>query len=95
MKNSFKELKKDELVAKRGELRKKYFDFRFQAVVGHVENPVQARNLRRQIARVETLLNAAGKPGTAAVAAPAASAKPARATRAAKATSAAKTADKK
>ena len=37
MKNSFKELKLDELVAKRAELRKKYFDFRFHAVVGHVE----------------------------------------------------------
>jgi len=73
MKNSFKELKKDELVVKRGELRKKYFDFRFQAVVGHVENPVEARNLRRQIARVETLINSVGKADTA-VAAPAASA---------------------
>jgi large subunit ribosomal protein L29 len=58
MKNSFKELKLDELVAKRAELRRKYFDFRFQAVVGHVENPVQARVLRRQIARVETLIKA-------------------------------------
>ena len=57
MKNSFKELKLDELVAKRGELRKKYFDFRFQSVVGHVENPVQARVLRRQIARLETLIH--------------------------------------
>jgi large subunit ribosomal protein L29 len=66
MKNSFKELKKDELVAKRAELRKSYFDFRFQAVVGHVENPVQARNLRRQIARLETLIKAADKPGAAA-----------------------------
>ena len=60
MKNSFKELKIDELVAKRAELRKKYFDFRFQAVVGHVENPVEARNLRRQIARVETLIRSVG-----------------------------------
>jgi large subunit ribosomal protein L29 len=65
MKNSFKELKLDELVAKRAELRKKYFDFRFQTVVGHVENPVQARVLRRQIARLETRLTAAGKPGAA------------------------------
>lgn len=64
MKNSFKELKTDELVAKRIELRKSYFDFRFQAVVGHVENPVQARNLRRQIARLETLINAAGQAAT-------------------------------
>ena len=59
MKNSFKQLKLDELVAKRVELRKKYFDFRFQSVVGHVENPVQARIFRRQIARVETRINAA------------------------------------
>lgn len=69
MKNSFKELRVDELVAKRAELRKSYFDFRFQAVVGHVENPVQARNLRRQIARLETLINAAGQPGAAVKAA--------------------------
>jgi large subunit ribosomal protein L29 len=76
MKNSFKELKLDELVAKRVELRKKYFDFRFQAVVGHVENPVQARVLRRQIARVETRIKAfAGSDaGEAAAAAPVAKA---------------------
>ncbi len=54
MKNSFKELKLEELAAKREELRKKYFDLRFQAVVGHVENPLEKRTLRRQIARIET-----------------------------------------
>ncbi|MDX9784406.1 MAG: 50S ribosomal protein L29 [Spirochaetia bacterium] len=56
MKNSFKELKLEELLAKREDLKKKYFDLRFQMVVGHVENPVQKRNLRRQIARLETLI---------------------------------------
>jgi large subunit ribosomal protein L29 len=56
MKNSFKDLKLDELRVKREELKKKYFDLRFQMVVGHVENPLQKRNLRRQIARVETLI---------------------------------------
>jgi large subunit ribosomal protein L29 len=56
MKNAFKELKLEELLAKREDLRKKYFDLRFQMVVGHVENPVQKRNLRRQIARLETLI---------------------------------------
>ncbi|MBN1241344.1 MAG: 50S ribosomal protein L29 [Spirochaetales bacterium] len=59
MRNSFKEMKKDELLAKRDELRKKYFDLRFQMVVGHVDNPLQKRNLRRQIARVETLIRQA------------------------------------
>ena len=56
MKNSFKELKHEELLMKREDLKKKYFDLRFQMVVGHVENPLQKRNLRRQIARVETLI---------------------------------------
>ncbi len=86
MKNSFKELKLDELVAKRAELRKKYFDFRFQAVVGHVENPVQARIFRRQIARLETRITAVKKPGAAVAAAPAAvvAEKPAKKARAAK-----------
>ena len=54
MKNSFKGMKRDELLAKREELRKKYFDLRFQMVVGHSENPLEKRTLRRQIARVET-----------------------------------------
>ncbi|HOZ71605.1 MAG TPA: 50S ribosomal protein L29 [Spirochaetales bacterium] len=56
MKNSFKELKLEELVAKRDELRKKYFDLRFQMVIGHVENPLQKRTMRRQIARLNTLI---------------------------------------
>ncbi len=60
MKNSFKELKLEELVQKREELRKKYFELRFQAVVGHVENPLMKRTLRRQIARVETLIGQRG-----------------------------------
>ncbi len=56
MKNSYKELKLDELVAKREELRKKFFDLRFQMVMGHVENPLEKRNLRRGIARLNTLI---------------------------------------
>jgi large subunit ribosomal protein L29 len=56
MKNSFKELKYEELLAKRSELRKKYLDVRFKSVVGHLENPLEKRTLRRQIARLETLI---------------------------------------
>jgi large subunit ribosomal protein L29 len=56
MKNSFKEMGLGELKAKREELSKKYFDVRFQMVVGHVENPLQKRELRRQIARLNTLI---------------------------------------
>ncbi len=65
MKNSFKELKYDELVAKRSDLKKKYFDLRFQMVVGHVENPVEKRVLRRQLARIETLIHNADRAAAA------------------------------
>ena len=56
MKNSFKNLSFPELKAKRDELNRKYMDFRFQMVIGHVENPLQRRELRRQIARLNTLI---------------------------------------
>jgi large subunit ribosomal protein L29 len=58
MKNSFKNLSFAELKAKRDELNRKYMDFRFQMVIGHVENPLQKRTLRRQIARLNTLIRA-------------------------------------
>jgi large subunit ribosomal protein L29 len=56
MKNSFKNLSFQELKVKRDELSRKYMDFRFQMVIGHVENPLQKRTLRRQLARLNTLI---------------------------------------
>ncbi|MDR0722888.1 MAG: 50S ribosomal protein L29 [Treponema sp.] len=56
MKHSFKNLSFPELKAKREELNKKYMEFRFQSVIGHVDNPLQKRTLRRQIARLNTLI---------------------------------------
>ena len=56
MRNSFKNLTFPELKAKRDELYRKYMDFRFQMVIGHVENPLLKRELRRQIARVNCLI---------------------------------------
>ena len=56
MKNSFKNLTFQELKVKRDELSRKYMDFRFQMVIGHVDNPLQKRGLRRQIARLNTLI---------------------------------------
>jgi len=56
MKNSFKNLSFTELKAKRDELSRKYMDFRFQLVIGHVDNPLHKRELRRQIARLNTLI---------------------------------------
>jgi large subunit ribosomal protein L29 len=56
MKNSFKNLSFPELKAKRDELNKKYMELRFQVVIGHVDNPLQKRIMRRQIARLNTLI---------------------------------------
>ena len=56
MRNTFKELTFEELLTKREELKKKYRDLRFNMVVGHVDNPLEKRTLRRQIARVNTLI---------------------------------------
>ena len=58
MKNSFKNLSYPEMKVKRDELKKKYMEFRFKIVIGHVDNPLQKRTLRRQIARLNTLIRA-------------------------------------
>lgn len=52
-----KDLSYDELVAKRNELKKQYMDFRFQGVIGHVDNPMQKRTMRHEIARLNTLIH--------------------------------------
>jgi large subunit ribosomal protein L29 len=61
-----------ELMAKRDELKKKYMEFRFKIVIGHVDNPLQKRTMRRQIARLNCLIRAheiaEQKGGAAAVA---------------------------
>ncbi len=57
-KKNVKELSYAELVSERNELKQKYMDLRFQMVVGHVDNPMQKRTMRRQIARLNTLIRA-------------------------------------
>jgi large subunit ribosomal protein L29 len=58
VKNSFKNLTYAELKSKRDELKRKYMEFRFKIVIGHVDNPLQKRTMRRQIARLNTLIHA-------------------------------------
>jgi len=66
VKHSFKNLSYPELKAKRDELKKKYMEFRFKIVIGHVDNPLQKRTLRRQIARLNTLIHTHEKAETKA-----------------------------
>ncbi len=57
MKNSFKDLTYEELLTKRVEISEKYRNTRFNMVVGHVENPLEKRNARRKLARLNTLIH--------------------------------------
>ncbi len=57
MKQTFNDLTMDELVAKREELSGKIRDLRFEMVMGHVENPMEKKNIRRQIARLNTMIH--------------------------------------
>ncbi|MDR3283564.1 MAG: 50S ribosomal protein L29 [Treponema sp.] len=51
-----KELSYSELIVKRDELKRKYMDFRFQKINGHVENPLLNRTYRREIAALNTFI---------------------------------------
>ena len=55
-KKNDKELSYKELVAIRDELKKEYMDFRFKLVISHVDNPMQKRTMRREIARLNTFI---------------------------------------
>ena len=57
MKDSFNDLAYGELLMRRDELRKQYRDVRFNLVVGHVDNPLQLRTLRRKLARLNTIVH--------------------------------------
>jgi large subunit ribosomal protein L29 len=47
---------KDELKTQLGELRKEQFNLRFQKSSGQLENTARVREVRRDIARIETIL---------------------------------------
>ncbi|MCX6966425.1 MAG: 50S ribosomal protein L29 [Verrucomicrobia bacterium] len=52
-----KELSVDELQARKRELNKEGFNLRLQQQTGQLEKPSQIRSIRREIARIETVLS--------------------------------------
>lgn len=57
MKDSFNDLTYGELVTRRDEIRTQYRDVRFNVVVGHVDNPLLLRTLKRKLARLNTIVH--------------------------------------
>ncbi len=47
----------DELVKEIGDLKKEQFNLRFQRASGQLENTARVRQVRRDIARVKTILH--------------------------------------
>jgi large subunit ribosomal protein L29 len=47
----------DELQIRQKDLAEQLFKLRFQRATGRIENPMKIRQVRREIARIKTLLN--------------------------------------
>lgn len=52
-----RELSRDELVVKEKELKDQLLKLRFQHSLGQLENAMRLKNVRRDIARIKTLLH--------------------------------------
>ena len=61
----FREHSDDELRKSLGDLEEQLFKLRFQKSTGQIENPVKIREVRKDIARVLTVINERGAEGGA------------------------------
>ncbi|MBM3538853.1 MAG: 50S ribosomal protein L29 [Alphaproteobacteria bacterium] len=56
----------DELKSQLADLKKEQFNLRFQRASGQLENTARVRQVRRDIARIQTVLADRARPATAA-----------------------------
>ena len=54
--NELRDKSNDELNSRERELREQLFKLRFQRATGRMENPMKVREVKREIARIQTLL---------------------------------------
>ncbi len=59
-----RELSVEDLKQKELELRDQLFKLRFQKSLGQLDNPMKIRNIKRDLARIKTLLKEFQKKGT-------------------------------
>jgi len=57
MQDSYNDLTYSELLTKKEELTRRYREVRFDKIVGHLDNPLDIRSVRRRIARVNTIIH--------------------------------------
>lgn len=58
--SEYREYTKDELVTKLSDLKTEFFNLRFQAATGQLNNPMQIKQVKHDIARVKTILTEMG-----------------------------------
>jgi len=51
-----REMNQSELVLEEAKLKKELFNLRFQQVTGQLENPVKMKEIKKDIARVKTVI---------------------------------------
>ncbi len=61
--NDLRELSPEQLEAKLAELREERLKLSFRSATESIENPMQFRSLRRDIARVQTILGEKAREG--------------------------------
>lgn len=54
--SEFREMTQDELVQKLSDLKTEFFNLRFQLATGQLNNPMIIKQVKRDIARVKTIL---------------------------------------
>lgn len=54
--SEIRDMSRDEMLAKGQELREELFNLRFQHGIGQLENPRKMEQVRRDIARLETII---------------------------------------
>ena len=54
--SEFREMTQDELVQKLNDLKTEFFNLRFQLATGQLNNPMMIKQVKRDIARVKTIL---------------------------------------
>jgi large subunit ribosomal protein L29 len=59
--SALRDLTADELARKEQDMRKELFNLRFQQATGEIENPMRIRALKKDIARILTVLTEKNK----------------------------------
>jgi large subunit ribosomal protein L29 len=59
--SELREITADELLKKEQDMRKELFNLRFQQATGEIENPMRIRTLKKDIARILTIVTEKNK----------------------------------